>query len=144
MRYLLILVFLLILGCDATKQGMTETICKMQGGEWDEMRIYREDGDTTFYQCYCPDGGHTWIREGTKENCPDKSFAPENLHCEEDTDCMNSCNLGAVSVEWYESMQYDEGDCVDFCNGSEIDEPKCKSGRCVAYKNGWKNKVCTR
>ena len=61
---------------------MTKEICEMYGGQWSEMEILKDKGDTYKNFCICPENPLTgnappWIKEGSIEKC--LSFEPVQL-----------------------------------------------------------------
>jgi hypothetical protein len=64
--------------------------------------------------------------------------------CAADGDCMNSCNHGAVSRDWY-TEQYPGGErCEDGCTSKGTEPAKCIDGLCTAFRLGQRSDQCTR
>lgn len=68
----------------------------------------------------------------------------EAYACDSDSDCMNSCALGATNRGWYASSGAAATECLDGCAGSWAAPPRCLGGRCLAFDfRGWLREDCT-
>ena len=73
-----------------------------------------------------------------------KENSNRKFYCEKDSDCMNSCLLGAVSEKWYVTF-FKDVECKDGCSAKNVDLPRCVQNACVSYdRNGKKIDECTK
>jgi len=61
---------------------------------------------------------------------------PHRFDCQSDSDCLNSCQHGAVSATWYHRAESSPGfqECEDGCANQISAPPRCEQGGCVAYQ----------
>ncbi len=69
--------------------------------------------------------------------------APARFACREDRECVASCLHGAVARAWH-TAAYPGGEaCQDGCTSKGTEPPRCEQGKCVAYRAGAPDPVCT-
>jgi hypothetical protein len=67
----------------------------------------------------------------------------ERTTCGADDDCMASCHHGAVSRAWHKAAYPGEESCEGGCTAKGTEPPRCRGGRCVAYRAGAPDPACT-
>lgn len=82
---------------------------------------------------------------------PTKPKSEARWTCQADTDCMNSCALGAVNRGWYAANSKSFAECQDGCSNQVAAPPSCLDGTCVAWQRNpskpsevRRNDFCTR
>jgi hypothetical protein len=68
---------------------------------------------------------------------------PKVHACTADNDCMSSCRHGAVSRAWHTNAYPGGEACEDGCTSKGTEAPRCESSKCVAYREGARDPVCT-
>jgi len=66
--------------------------------------------------------------------CRDEPEDETRWKCRADSDCMNSCALGAVNAHWYQVKESSIPECEDGCANQVAAPPRCIDGFCVAYQ----------
>ncbi len=65
------------------------------------------------------------------------------LACKADGECVASCSQGAVARAWFERMFPGGEACEDGCANKGTEPPRCEGGRCVAWRGGARDPMCT-
>lgn len=96
----------------------------------------------------CVAGACTAFRGGSvdasctfRDAAPSASAGPAH-RCSADSDCMMSCEFGALRRDWFEAQGLLRFECKDGC--AEISDARCRSGACVAERGGRVVEGCTR
>ena len=76
--------------------------------------------------------------------CRDAGPDPVRWECNADSDCMNSCALGAVNAGWYATHAGSFVDCLDGCANQLSAPPRCVDGSCVAFQHEPSNSSVVR